>query len=81
MSYHSHPRKGGFTFNIRGGVLIRKSQSGKEKENSGMDIPDYAIERMARCLLPMIRKYYESEEGQQELAAWEQQENKQGHDD
>jgi len=29
-------------------------------ESSGMDIPDYAIERMARCLLPMMQKYYES---------------------
>ena len=38
-----------------------------------MDIPDYAIERMARCLLPMIQKYYESEEGQRELKEWEQQ--------
>ena len=38
-----------------------------------MDIPDYAIERMARCLLPMIQKYYESEEGQKELKEWEQQ--------
>ena len=38
-------------------------------ENSGMDIPDYAIERMARCLLPMMQKYYESTEGKAELAA------------
>ena len=37
-------------------------------ESSGMDIPDYAIERMARCLLPMIQKYYESTEGKTELA-------------
>ena len=35
-----------------------------------MDIPDYAIERIARCLLPMIQAYYESDEGQAELAAW-----------
>ncbi|MCQ2443815.1 MAG: hypothetical protein MJ077_12030 [Oscillospiraceae bacterium] len=35
------------------------------------DIPDYAIERMARCLLPMIQEYYESEEGKRELAKWE----------
>lgn len=35
-----------------------------------MDVPDYAIERLARCLLPMIREYYESEEGRQELAEW-----------
>ena len=34
-----------------------------------MDIPDYAIERMARCLLPMMQKYYESTEGKAELAA------------
>ena len=37
-----------------------------------MDIPDYAIERIARCMLPMIQKYYESEEGQRELAAWKE---------
>ncbi len=40
------------------------------QKDSGMEIPDYAIERIARCLLPMIQAYYESEEGQAELAAW-----------
>ena len=40
------------------------------QKNSGMEIPDYAIERIARCLLPMIQAYYESDEGQAELAAW-----------
>ena len=38
-------------------------------ESSGMDIPDYAIERMARCLLPMMQKYYESGEGKNEFVA------------
>ena len=38
-----------------------------EKSNSGMDIPDYAIERIARCLLPIMQEYFESEEGQREL--------------
>ena len=38
-------------------------------ESSGMDIPDYAIERMARCLLPMMQKYYESTEGKRERIA------------
>lgn len=37
------------------------------QKNSGMEIPDYAIERIARCLLPMIQAYYESDEGQAEL--------------
>ena len=46
-------------------------------ESSGMDIPDYAIERMARCLLPMMQKYYESTEGKKELADRAQPEEKQ----
>ena len=35
-----------------------------------MEIPDYAIERIACCLLPMIQACYESDEGRAELAAW-----------
>ena len=42
----------------------------QRSENSGMEIPDYAIERIARCLLPMIQAYYESDEGQAQLAMW-----------
>ena len=37
---------------------------------SGMDIPDAAIERIARVMLPMIQKYYESDEGKMELETW-----------
>ena len=43
-----------------------------EKSNSGMGIPDYAIERIARCLLPIMQEYFESEEGQRELREYEQ---------
>lgn len=52
-------------------------QQEQSRSSSGMDIPDYAIERIAQCMLPMIRSYYESEEGQQELAKWKsmQEEN------
>lgn len=46
-------------------------------ESSGMDIPDYAIERLARCLLPMMQKYYESSQGKKDLAAQAQPEEKQ----
>ena len=45
------------------------------QKRSGMEIPDYAIERIARCLLPMIREYYESDEGQAALAAWNKKED------
>ena len=38
--------------------------------SSGMDIPDAAIECIARVMLPMIQKYYESDEGKMELETW-----------
>lgn len=34
------------------------------------DYPDHAIERVARCILPDILAYFESEEGQQEFEEW-----------
>ena len=39
-------------------------------------IPDYKIEAIARCLLPDILAYYESEEGQREFAKWQQEQKK-----
>ena len=39
-----------------------------QKSSSGMDIPDYQFEALARCLLPKIQKYYESVEGKKDLA-------------
>ena len=36
-------------------------------------VPQYVIERIARCLLPDIQAYYESEEGQREFAEWQKQ--------
>ena len=41
-----------------------------QKSNSGMDIPDYQFEAIARCLLPKIQKYYESEDGKKALAEY-----------
>ena len=54
--------------------MKRKSTAEKEleRQNRGMDIPDFAIERIARCLLPMIQSYYESDEGKQDMAEWKQ---------
>jgi hypothetical protein len=36
------------------------------------DIPDEVIESLARTLLPAIRKYFESEEGQREFTEWKE---------
>lgn len=34
------------------------------------DLPEHIIEDIARCILPDIIAYYESEEGQKEFEKW-----------
>ena len=34
------------------------------------EIPEYVFESLARSLLPVIQKYYESEEGKEAFAEW-----------
>lgn len=34
-------------------------------------IPDYELEALARCLLPDIQTYFESDEGKREFAEWQ----------
>jgi len=41
-----------------------------KRTSSGMDIPDWVYEALARCLLPKIQRYYESEEGKKDLAEY-----------
>ena len=43
-----------------------------------MKIPQYEVESLARCLLPEMQRYFESEEGKQEFEKWkkEQKEEK-----
>jgi len=42
----------------------------QKKLVNNSDYPDHAIERIARCILPDILAYFESEEGQQEFKEW-----------
>lgn len=42
------------------------------KDDIGMEIPQQEIESLARLLLPKIRQFFESEEGQWEFAEWKQ---------
>ena len=51
-----------------------------EKSNSGMDIPDFQFEALARCLLPKIQEYYESEDGKKDLAEYRVEKAKQSQD-
>ena len=43
-----------------------------KKKDYGTGIPRHEIEALARCLLPEIQKYFESEEGQAEFEKWKQ---------
>ena len=36
------------------------------------NIPRYELEALARCLLPDIQAFFESEEGQREFAEWQE---------
>lgn len=45
----------------------------RKKLINNTNIPEYRIETIARCLLPDILSYYESEEGQREFAEWKAQ--------
>ncbi|MCL2798620.1 MAG: hypothetical protein FWD58_11350 [Firmicutes bacterium] len=38
-----------------------------------MKIPQHEIESLARCLLPEMRRYFESEKGKRELKKWEEE--------
>ena len=42
----------------------------KKKPINNSGIPQHAIETIARCILPYILAYYESEEGQLEFREW-----------
>ena len=40
------------------------------KKPNTTGIPQHEIEALARCLLPEIQKFFESEEGKKEFAQW-----------
>lgn len=42
----------------------------KKKLVNNSGTPQHAIESIARCILPDILAYYESEEGQREFREW-----------
>ena len=47
--------------------------SRRKKIINNTNIPQYRLEAIARCILPDILTFYESEEGQREFAEWKAQ--------
>ena len=48
----------------------------KKKLINNTDNPQHSIEAIARCIMPDILAFYESEEGQREFAEWKRQKSK-----
>ena len=46
---------------------------GRKKLTNNTDIPQHQIEAIARCILPDILAFYESEDGQREFSEWKKQ--------
>lgn len=44
-----------------------------KKNGKKSDVPDYALDSLARFLLPAIQRYYETEEGKRDYEAWRAQ--------
>lgn len=55
--------------------------SRRKKLINHTDIPQYKIEAIARCLMPDILAFYESEEGQREFSEWKQRREIEGQED
>ena len=49
--------------------------SRRKKLINNTDIPQHQIEAIARCIMPDILTFYESEEGQREFAEWKAQQD------
>jgi len=47
----------------------------------GTGIPRHEIESLARCILPEIQKFYESDEGKREFEEWKAQQMQFGNED
>ena len=42
------------------------------------EVPEFVYESLARSLLPIIRKYYESDEGKRAFSEWKQKKDIEG---
>lgn len=55
-------------------MSLPKNQSDKAAHE--IELPQVIIETFAHFLLPEIRKYYDSEQGQREFAEWQEAQSK-----
>lgn len=51
----------------------KKQENGKSPYD--IELPQSIVESFARFLVPEIRKFYDSEQGQKEFAEWQERQN------
>ncbi len=51
---------------------MNTEKGNRQNEVDTAEIPEYVFESLARSLLPVIRKYYESDEGKRAFAEWKE---------
>lgn len=54
------------------GLKEKSASKPKPKSQSAFNPPKHEIEAFARCILPAIQAYFESEDGKREFAIWQQ---------
>lgn len=47
----------------------------KQSQSDDVELPQSIIESFAKFLVPEIRKFYDSEQGQKEFAEWQKRQN------
>ena len=55
---------------ILSNLNIRAEKVNIQNSKYAAEIPEYVFESLARSLLPIIQKYYESEDGKKAFAEW-----------
>ena len=49
---------------------VNAEKANIQNSMNAAEIPEYVFESLARSLLPVIQKYYESEDGKKAFAKW-----------
>ena len=52
---------------------MKKKNCYDVNDDNSAEIPEFVYESLARSLLPVIQKYYESDEGKRAFAEWKKQ--------
>ena len=68
----THPRHKNAPVRREGRNRMKKKNCYDVNDVNSAEIPEFVYESLARSLLPVIQKYYESDEGKRAFAEWKE---------